>query len=147
MSLSMEMTSRSPFQMDDVFRALALTPIQARTLRVIRIDAAGLVEVPMANSDTLEVGDYVIAIGNPFGIGTTVSHGIVSALHRSGLHLSGYQDFIQTDASLNPGNSGGAIVNLRGELIGITAAIASPTGSNIGIGFAVPVNKVRELVD
>jgi serine protease DegQ len=116
-------------------------------IAVIRIDAAGLVEVPMANSDTLQVGDYVIAVGNPFGIGTTVSHGIVSALHRSGLHLSGYQDFIQTDASLNPGSSGGAIVNLRGELIGITAAIASPTGSNIGIGFAVAVNKVRELVD
>jgi serine protease DegQ len=116
-------------------------------IAVIGIDAADLVELPMANSDTLEVGDYLIAVGNPFGRGTTVSHGIVSALHRSDLHFSGYQDFIQTDASLNPGNSGGPIVNLRGELVGIAAAITSPTGSNIGIGFAVPVNKVRELVD
>jgi len=116
-------------------------------IAVIRIDAADLMELPMTNSDTLEVGDYVIAIGNPFGMGTTVSHGIVSALHRAGLHLSGYQDFIQTDASLNPGNSGGPIVNLHGELVGIAAAITSPTGSNIGIGFAVPVDKVREIVD
>jgi S1-C subfamily serine protease len=116
-------------------------------IAVIRIDATDLVELPMANSDTLEVGDYLIAIGNPFGKGTTITHGIVSALHRSDLHFSGYQDFIQTDASLNPGSSGGPIVNLRGELVGIAAAITSPTGSNIGIGFAVPVNKVRELVD
>jgi S1-C subfamily serine protease len=116
-------------------------------LAVIRIDASDLVELPMANSDALEVGDYLIVVGNPFGMGTTVSHGIVSALHRSGLHLSGYQDFIQTDASLNPGNSGGPIVNLRGELVGIAAAITSPTGSNIGIGFAVPINRVHEFVD
>ncbi len=117
-------------------------------IAVIRIDASDLVELPMGNSETLEVGDYLIAVGNPFGMGATVSHGIVSALHRSGLHLSGYQDFIQTDASLNPGNSGGPIVNLRGELVGIAAAITSPTtGSNIGIGFAVPVNKVHEFVD
>jgi serine protease DegQ len=116
-------------------------------IAVLRIDASGLVELPMADSDTLEVGDYLIAVGNPFGMGTTVSHGIVSALHRSGLHLSGYQDFIQTDASLNPGNSGGPIVNLRGELVGITAAITSPTGSNVGVGFVIPVNRIREVVN
>ena len=80
-------------------------------------------------------------------MGTTVTHGIVSALHRKGLRIGGYQDFIQTYASLNPGNSGNPIANLCGELVGITAAITSPTGSSIGIGFAVPVNKVRELVD
>ena len=80
-------------------------------------------------------------------MGTTVSHGTVSALHRSGLHLSGYQDFIQTDASLNPGSSGGPIVNLRGELVGIAAATTSPTGSNIGIGFGIPVNRIREVVN
>jgi serine protease DegQ len=113
---------------------------------VIRIAAADLVAVPMADSDTLEVGDYLVAFGNPFGMGTTVSHGIVSALHRSGLHVEGYQDFIQTDASLNPGSSGGAFVNLRGELVGIASAIKGPTGSNIGVGFAIPVNRVRELL-
>jgi S1-C subfamily serine protease len=116
-------------------------------IAVIKITAADLVALPMGDSDMLEVGDYVIAVGNPFGMGTTVSHGILSALHRSRLHLSGYQDFIQTDASLNPGSSGGPLVNLRGELVGITTAITSPTGSNIGIGFAIPVHKVRELVD
>jgi S1-C subfamily serine protease len=114
---------------------------------VIRVAAAGLVALPMADSETLEVGDYLVAVGNPFGMGTAVSHGIVSALHRSGLHIEGYQDFIQTDASLNPGNSGGPLVNLRGELVGIAAAITSPTGSNVGIGFGIPVNKVREAVD
>jgi serine protease DegQ len=114
---------------------------------VIRVAAAGLVALPMADSETLEVGDYLVAVGNPVGMGTAVSHGIVSALHRSGLHIEGYQDFIQTDASLNPGNSGGPLVNLRGELVGIAAAITSPTGSNVGIGFGIPVNKVREAVD
>ena len=116
-------------------------------IAVIRIDAADLVALPMAESDTLEIGDYIVAVGSPFGMGTTVTHGIVSALHRKGLRIGGYQDFIQTYASLNPGNSGNPIANLCGELVGITAAITSPTGSSIGIGFAVPVNKVRELVD
>jgi serine protease DegQ len=114
---------------------------------VIRVAAADLVALPMADSETLEVGDYLVAVGNPFGMGAAVSHGIVSALHRSGLHIEGYQDFIQTDASLNPGNSGGPLVNLRGELVGIAAAITSPTGSNVGVGFGIPVNKVREAVD
>ena len=116
-------------------------------IAVIKIAAADLIALPMGNSDMLEVGDCIIAVGNPFGMGTTVSHGIVSALHRSGLHLRGYQDFIQTDASLNPGNSGGPLVNLRGELVGIATAITSPAGSNIGIGFAIPANRVREALD
>jgi S1-C subfamily serine protease len=116
-------------------------------IAVIRIDAADLVALPMTESDTLGVGDYIVAVGNPFDMGTPFTHGIVSALHRKGLRIGAYQDFIQTDASLNPGNSGGPIVNLRGEFVGITAAITSLTGSNIGIGFAIPVNKDRELVD
>lgn len=119
----------------------------ATDIAVIGIAAADLVALPMGDSDALEVGDYLIAVGNPFGKGTTVTHGIVSALHRSSLHIEGDQDFIQTDASLNPGNSGGPLVNLRGELVGIATASTSPTGSNVGIGFAIPVNKVREAVD
>jgi serine protease DegQ len=114
---------------------------------VISVAAADLVALPMADSETLEVGDYLVAVGNPFGKGTAVSHGIVSALHRSGLHFEGYQDFIQTDAPLNPGNSGGPLVNLRGELVGIAAAITSPTGSNVGVGFGIPVNRVRYTVE
>jgi S1-C subfamily serine protease len=114
---------------------------------VIRVPVADLVALPMADSEALEVGDYLVAVGNPFGMGTAVSHGIVSALHRSGLRIEGYQDLIQTDASLNPGNSGGPLVNLRGELVGIAAAITSPTGSSVGVGFGIPVNKVREAVD
>ena len=116
-------------------------------IAVIKIEIAGLVALPMGNSDMLEVGDYIIAVGNPFGAGTTVSHGIVSALHRSGLDLRGRQDFIQTDASLNPGSSGGPLVNLRGEVVGIATAITGPTGSNVGIGFAIPINRVREVID
>jgi serine protease DegQ len=114
---------------------------------VLSVAATDLVALPMAESETLDVGDYLVAVGNPFGMGTAVSYGIVSALHRSGLHIEGYQDFIQTDASLNPGSSGGPLVNLRGELVGIAAAITSPTGSNVGVGFGIPVNKVREAVD
>jgi serine protease DegQ len=95
--------------------------------------------LPLGDSDELLVGDFVIAIGNPFGLGQTVTSGIVSALGRSGLQIEGYEDFIQTDAPINPGNSGGALVNLDGELVGINTAILGP-GGNIGIGFAVPVN-------
>jgi serine protease Do/serine protease DegQ len=95
----------------------------------------------------LQVGDYVMAIGNPFGIGQTVTSGIVSALGRSGLSVEGYEDFIQTDASINPGNSGGALVNLRGELIGINTAIIGPAGGNVGIGFAVPSVMARSVME
>jgi serine protease Do/serine protease DegQ len=95
----------------------------------------------------LNVGDFVLAIGNPFGLGQTVTSGIVSALGRTGLNLEGYEDFIQTDAPINPGNSGGALVSLRGELIGINTAIIGPSGGNVGIGFAVPANIARAVMD
>jgi serine protease Do/serine protease DegQ len=95
----------------------------------------------------LRVGDFVVAIGNPFGLNQTVTSGIVSALGRSGLGIEGYEDFIQTDASINPGNSGGALVNLRGELIGINTAILAPSGGNVGIGFAIPSNMVEAIMD
>jgi len=94
----------------------------------------------MRDSDELRVGDYVVAIGNPFGLGQTVTSGIVSALGRSGLNVEGYEDFIQTDASINPGNSGGALITLDGQLVGINTAILAPAGGNVGIGFAVPTS-------
>lgn len=101
--------------------------------------------VTMADSDTLKVGDFAVAVGNPFGLGQTATSGIVSALGRSGLNLEGLENFIQTDASINRGNSGGALVNLNGELIGINTAILAPGGGNIGIGFAIPSNIVKNL--
>ncbi|MDZ7842594.1 MAG: DegQ family serine endoprotease [Gammaproteobacteria bacterium] len=112
---------------------------------VVRIDADNLTEIPTGDSDELRVGDFVVAIGNPFGLNQTVTSGIVSALGRSGLGIEGYEDFIQTDASINPGNSGGALINLKGELVGINTAILAPSGGNVGIGFSIPINMVREL--
>ncbi len=114
---------------------------------VIKVNAERLTAVPLADSDRLRVGDFVVAIGNPFGLGQTVTSGIVSALGRTGLGIEGYEDFIQTDASINPGNSGGALVNLRGELVGMNTAIIAPGGGNIGIGFAIPINMVRDIMD
>ena len=123
----------------------------ATDIAVIRVDSAELTEIPIGDSERVEVGDFVIAIGNPFGLGHTVTSGIVSALGRSGISRSGYEDFIQTDASINPGNSGGALVNMRGELVGINSAIISRTGGNVGIGFAVPTeiaaSIMRQLLD
>ncbi|MDX1810943.1 MAG: DegQ family serine endoprotease [Gammaproteobacteria bacterium] len=117
-------------------------------IAVIQVDPKNLTAVKLANSDQLRVGDFVVAVGNPFGLGQTVTSGIVSALGRSGLGIEGYEDFIQTDASINPGNSGGALVNLRGELVGINTAILSPNGSgNVGIGFAIPVNLVKDIME
>ena len=113
---------------------------------VVKIKAPNLAALKLADSDKLRVGDFVVAIGNPFGLGQTVTSGIVSALARSGLGITGYDDLIQTDASINPGNSGGALVNLRGELIGINTAIYSQSGGNIGIGFAIPVNMARQIM-
>lgn len=106
-----------------------------------------LVDIKMANSDQLSVGDFVVAIGNPFGLGQTITAGVVSALGRTGLGIEGYEDFIQTDASINPGNSGGALVNLRGELVGINTAIIAPAGGNIGIGFAIPTNMANSSIE
>jgi Do/DeqQ family serine protease len=114
---------------------------------VLKIEHDHLTAVPLGDSDKLQVGDFVVAIGNPFGLGQTVTSGIVSALGRSGLGIEGYEDFIQTDASINPGNSGGALVDLRGNLVGINTAILAPGGGNIGIGFAVPINMARRVMD
>jgi serine protease Do/serine protease DegQ len=116
-------------------------------IALLQVEAKNLSAVRFGDSDALQVGDYVIAIGNPFGIGQTVTSGIVSALGRSGLSPEGYEDFIQTDASINPGNSGGALINLRGELVGINSAILSASGGNLGIGFAVPSNMARIVMD
>jgi len=112
---------------------------------VIQIPAQGLKAINMGDSDLLRVGDFVVAIGNPFGLSQTATSGIVSALGRSGLRIESYEDFIQTDASINMGNSGGALVNLRGELIGVNTAILDRGGGNVGIGFAIPVNMVVSL--
>ncbi|MBP2196545.1 serine endoprotease DegP [Pantoea cypripedii] len=108
-------------------------------------DAKNLTAIKIADSDNLRVGDYTVAIGNPYGLGETVTSGIVSALGRSGLNVENYENFIQTDAAINRGNSGGALVNLNGELIGINTAILAPDGGNIGIGFAIPSNMVKNL--
>lgn len=113
---------------------------------VLQVEADNLTALPTADSDQAQVGDFVVAIGNPFGLGQTVTSGIISAMGRSGLGIEAYEDFIQTDASINPGNSGGALVNLRGELIGINTAIHSPSGGNIGIGFAIPINMAHQVM-
>jgi Do/DeqQ family serine protease len=114
---------------------------------VLKVPPEALIQVALGDSTRLEVGDFVVAIGNPFGLQHTVTSGIVSGLGRSGINPDGYEDFIQTDASINPGNSGGALVNLKGELVGINSAILSRSGGNIGIGFAIPVNMARSIMD
>ncbi len=116
-------------------------------LAVVKVDPGELTQIDFGDSGALRVGDFVVAIGNPFGLNQTVTSGIVSALGRSGLGIEGYEDFIQTDASINPGNSGGALVDLAGNLVGINTAIFAPTGGNIGIGFAIPSNMVRAVMD
>lgn len=124
-----------------------LIGIDPRTdLAVIKIPPNQLLAIPMGDSDKVEVGDFVAAIGNPFAIGQTVTSGIISALGRSGINMRNFEDFIQTDAAINPGNSGGALVNLKGELIGINSNIISPAGASAGIGFAIPVNMVKAIV-
>jgi Do/DeqQ family serine protease len=131
------------------FSAKVIGTDEGTDLALLQAKQPNLVPMALGDSSKLEVGDYVVAIGNPFGLQHTVTAGIVSALGRSGINpeAGGYEDFIQTDASINPGNSGGALVNLRGELVGINSAILSRTGSNIGIGFAIPVNMVHSVMD
>jgi len=131
------------------FQAKVIGSDAPTDIALLSIPPEKLVEARFGDSDALQVGDFVLAIGNPFGIGQTVTSGIVSALGRTGLLPEGYEDFIQTDASINPGNSGGALINLKGELVGINTAILGPrgsTGGNVGIGFAVPVSIVRVVM-
>ena len=116
-------------------------------IAVLKVEPKNLVEAKFGDSDAMQVGDFVMAIGNPFGIGQTATSGIVSALGRSGLSVEGYEHFIQTDAPINPGNSGGALINLKGELIGINSAIIGPAGGNVGIGFAVPSVMAKAVMD
>ena len=124
---------------------------KASDVAVIKVKAVNLTEMPLADSSKTEVGDFVVAIGNPFGLQHTVTSGIVSALGRAGINPEGrndvYEDFIQTDAAINPGNSGGALVNLSGELVGVNSAILSGGGGNIGIGFAIPSNMAKSIMD
>ena len=129
------------------YKATVVGADSASDVAVVKVKDAKLSEITLGDSSKAEVGDFVLAIGNPFGLQHTVTYGIVSALGRSGINPDGYEDFIQTDASINPGNSGGALVNLRGELIGINSAILSRSGGNIGIGFAIPSNMVRSVMD
>ena len=115
-------------------------------IAVLQIKPDNLTAVPMGDSGSLEVGDFVLAIGNPFGLGQAVTSGIVSALGRTGLGIEGYEDFIETDASINPGNSGGALVTLDGRLVGVNTAILSKTGASNGIGFAIPIDMARRVM-
>ncbi len=120
---------------------------EATDIAVLKINEKNLIALPIGNSDKLEVGDFAVAIGNPFCLSHTVTSGIISGLSRSGLGIEGYEDFIQTDASINPGNSGGALINLDGQLIGINTAILSGHGGNIGIGFAIPINMAQTVTN
>jgi Do/DeqQ family serine protease len=129
------------------FTAKVVGSDEGADIAVLQAKQPNLVAMPLGDSAHLEVGDFVVAIGNPFGLQHTVTAGIVSALGRSGINPEGYEDFIQTDASINPGNSGGALVNLKGELVGINSAILSGSGGNIGIGFAIPVNMVKGVME
>ncbi|MBV8132490.1 MAG: Do family serine endopeptidase [Alphaproteobacteria bacterium] len=140
---SIEVTTKDNRQ----FRARLIGRDPETDIAVLQISGSNLTAVPMGDSDRLQVGDFVLAVGNPFGLGQTVTSGIVSALGRTGLGIEGYEDFIQTDASINPGNSGGPLVDLQGRIVGINTAIVAPSGGNVGIGFAVPINIARQVMD
>ncbi|MGS2721362.1 DegQ family serine endoprotease [Paraglaciecola aestuariivivens] len=129
------------------FKAKKLGSDEQSDIALLKIEPDNLTAIPLADSDRLRVGDFVVAIGNPFGLNQTVTSGIVSALGRSGLNIGGYENFIQTDAAINRGNSGGALVSLTGSLVGINTAIFGPNGGNVGIGFAIPSNMMKSLVD
>tara|TARA_R110000868_G_scaffold8205_9_gene42842 strand:+ start:20847 stop:22202 length:1356 start_codon:yes stop_codon:yes gene_type:complete len=133
---------------DDVNEPAKLIGLDAESdIAVIQIKPHHLKQAVFGNSDKLEVGDYVVAIGNPFGLSQTVTSGIVSALKRNDLNIEGFENFIQTDAAINPGNSGGALVNTKGQLIGINTAIVSTAGGNNGIGFAIPIDMARSIME
>ncbi len=132
---------------DERFTAKVIGADPHTDVSVLKIEARDLKPVTITDSDALQVGDVVLAVGNPFGVGQTVTMGIVSATGRGGFGIVDYEDFIQTDASINPGNSGGALVDAEGRLVGINTAIIGPTGGNIGIGFAVPINMARRVMD
>jgi len=123
-----------------VFTARIIGTDPKSDVAIVKIDAKGLPTIPVGDTSKLRIGTFVLAVGNPFGLGQTVTMGIISALGRSGLGITDYENFIQTDAAINPGNSGGALVNMKGELIGINTAILSQSGGNVGIGFAIPVD-------
>ncbi len=129
-----------------VFTAKVIGSDDQTDIAVLQIEAKNLTAIPMGDSDEMRVGDYVVAVGNPFALGQTVTSGIVSAKGRGQMGIEGYEDFIQTDASINPGNSGGALVNLRGELVGMNTAIVGPSGGNVGIGFAVPTSMIKGIM-
>jgi serine protease Do len=129
------------------FKAKLIGTDTKTDIAVLKIEASGLPTVPFADSDQLEVGEFVLAVGSPFGLTQSVTMGIVSAVGRASMGIAEYEDFIQTDAAINPGNSGGALVNVRGELVGINTAIFSQSGGNMGIGFAVPSNLSRSIMD
>ncbi len=129
------------------FKAELIGSDEGTDIALLKIQADGLTALELGDSSALKVGDFVLAIGNPFGLGQTVTSGIVSALGRSGINLEGYEDFIQTDASINPGNSGGALVDLDGRLVGINTAIIAPAGGNVGIGFAVPTHMAQAVME
>lgn len=128
------------------YRAKLIGQDVASDVAVLQIKAPNLTAITMADSNKLQVGDFVVAIGNPYGLGQTVTSGVVSALQRNNLGIEGYENFIQTDASINPGNSGGALVNLQGQLEGINTAILAPDGGNIGIGFAIPISMAQDVM-
>lgn len=128
------------------YKAKLIGSDPASDIAVLQIHAQHLDALSFANSNNVKVGDFVVAIGNPFGLSQTVTSGIVSALQRTGLGIEGYENFIQTDAPINPGNSGGALVNFSGQLIGINTAILAPDGGNIGIGFAIPSDMVKSII-
>ena len=131
----------------EILDAVVVGSDAATDIALLKVESDRLVEMPIGDSEVMRVGDFVLAIGNPFGLGHTVTSGIISALGRTGINRSGYEDFIQTDASINPGNSGGALVNMRGELVGINSAIISRSGGNVGIGFAVPTEIASSIMN
>ncbi|NNF66683.1 MAG: trypsin-like serine protease, partial [Gammaproteobacteria bacterium] len=132
---------------DRVLSAKVIGSDAGSDIAVIQVESKDLEQIALGDSDELEVGDFVVAIGNPFGFSNTVTSGIVSAKGRSGINRDAYEDFIQTDAPINPGNSGGALITLGGELIGINSAIISNSGGNLGIGFAIPINMAQSIME